>query len=357
MSRLRESLGSLYPGYFALVMATGIVGIASHRLGYPAVATALLVFNVAAYAVLWALTLARLAWHPRRMAADLADHAAGPGFFTVVAGTAVLGGQILVTTGHRAAAEALWWFACVLWTGLIYAFFTAVTVRTDKPPFVQGLSGAWLIAVVATQSVPVLGGLLALGDPDPHPVRVFFLLAMFLFGGMLYLLIINLIFYRFTFFDFPPEMLTPPYWINMGAVAITTLAGATLTLLAPRSELLGPLSPFLAGLTLFFWATATWWIPLLVILGVWRHGVRRVSFAYHPSYWGMVFPLGMYTACTLQLAAAVDAPFLTPISEGFVFVSWLAWALTFVGLVRALGRTFAAGRRVAVAAGTEPERR
>jgi tellurite resistance protein TehA-like permease len=268
------------------------------------------------------------------MAADLTSHAAGPGFFTVVAGTAVLGGQVLATTGARAVAEILWWLACALWAGLIYAFFTAVTVRREKPPFEQALSGAWLIAVVATQSVPVLGGLLALGEPAPHPVRVFFLLAMFLFGGMLYLLIINLIFYRFTFFVLPPETLTPPYWINMGAVAITTLAGATLTLLAPRSDLLAPLRPFIAGLTLFFWATATWWIPLLLILGVWRHGARRVPLTYHPSYWGMVFPLGMYTVCTLQLANAVGAPFLAAISEAFLLAAWAAWAATFLGLVR-----------------------
>ena len=345
MTRFREALADLNPGYFALVMATGIVGTASHRLGYATVAAALLVINVVAYALLWALTLGRLLWHPRRMAADLADHAAGPGFFTVVAGTAVLGSQLLVVAEARAAAEALWWISFALWAGVIYAFFTAMTIRRDKPSFVDGLNGAWLIAVVATQSVPVLGGLLAQVDPDPHPVRVFALLSMFLFGGLLYLLIITLIFYRFTFYDFRPEMLTPPYWINMGAVAISTLAGATLTLLAARSELLASLRPFVAGLTLLFWATATWWIPLLLILGAWRHGARRVPLRYHPSYWGMVFPLGMYTVCTLQLAAALEAPFLNVIAEGFVFLAFLAWALAFAGMTASLARGLIPSRR------------
>ncbi|HVS66773.1 MAG TPA: tellurite resistance/C4-dicarboxylate transporter family protein [Thermoanaerobaculia bacterium] len=347
MTGLREAVADLNPGYFALVMATGIVGIASHRLGYEPVAVALLLVNVVAYVMLWALTLGRLLRHPRRMAADLADHAAGPGFFTVVAGTAVLGSQVLVVAGERGFAEALWWLTCALWAGLIYAFFTVMTVRVDKPPFVEALNGAWLLAVVATQSVPVLGGLLALGEPEPDPVRTFFLLCMFLFGGMLYLLIISLIFFRFTFYDFPPEMLTPPYWINMGAVAISTLAGASLTVLAPSSDLLVPLRPFVAGLTLFFWSTATWWIPLLLILGAWRHGVRRVPLRYHPSYWGMVFPLGMYTVCTLQLAAALDAPFLVAISEGFVVLAWIAWAVTFAGMVAAIARVVMPARRQA----------
>lgn len=26
---------------------------------------------------------------------------------------------------------------------------------------------------------------------------------------------------------------------------------------------------------MFFWATATWWIPMLVILGFWRHVYKR----------------------------------------------------------------------------------
>ena len=95
---------------------------------------------------------------------------------------------------------------------------------------------------------------------------------------MLYIWIISLIFYRYTFFPLLPSDLAPPYWINMGAVAISTLAGALLVLAAPASPLLTGLLPFLKGLTLLFWATATWWIPMLLILGTWRHVVQGFPF-------------------------------------------------------------------------------
>jgi hypothetical protein len=62
---------------------------------------------------------------------------------------------------------------------------------------------------------------------------------MFLLGCMLYLILITLIFYPFTFVNLTTVTLTPPYWINTGAVAITTLAGARLIIAAPTWSLLG----------------------------------------------------------------------------------------------------------------------
>ncbi|MGH9350900.1 MAG: hypothetical protein ACRD2G_01855 [Terriglobia bacterium] len=56
----------------------------------------------------------------------------------------------------------------------------------------------------------------------------------------------------------------------MEAMATSTLAGALLIQSAPVDPLLRELMPFLKGLTLLFWTTGSWWIPLLLILGVWR---------------------------------------------------------------------------------------
>ena len=91
-----SAIAALFPGYFALVMATGIVSIAAHFLGMEPIAQGLLWFNVAAYVVLWGLTIARFVKYRPLFIADLISHGRSVLFLTIVAGTCVLGNQFIL---------------------------------------------------------------------------------------------------------------------------------------------------------------------------------------------------------------------------------------------------------------------
>ena len=323
----------LYPGYFALVMATGIISIAFYLLEMVSLSWFLFLINRIAYVVLWFLTLVRLFRYPHNLIADLTDHVRGPGFFTIVAGTCILGNEFILIASDFTTAIILWFIGLFLWLILIYAFFTAMIVHEPKPRIETGIHGGWFIAVVATQSVSILGTFIASKFLAWQGHILFFTLILYLFGCMLYILILSLIFYRLTFFSLTAKSFVPVYWVNMGAAAITTLAGARLILSSTQLAFLQDILPFLKGFTLFFWATATWWIPLLFILDIWRHFYKHHPLGYDPQYWSMVFPLGMYTTCTLVFSRVTGLTLLYPIPGYFVYIALLAWSAAFVGLI------------------------
>jgi tellurite resistance protein TehA-like permease len=185
-------------GSFAFVMATGIVSIAALRLGRGEVAAALFAVNLVAFPLLCVLMLVRLIRHPATILAELRNHRTGAGFLTAVAATSMLGSQFVLFGPNRTAAAALWLASLVLWVGLIYVFFVAMTVKRVKPPLATGLDGTWLLAVVATEAIAILATHVA-GVFSRSDIVVFVSLCLFLLGGVLYPILISLIVQRWLF--------------------------------------------------------------------------------------------------------------------------------------------------------------
>jgi len=337
-------LEGLFPGYFSLVMATGIVAIAAELQSVEVLADVLLAVGGAAYLVLAALFSARLVRWRARFVADLTSHAKGPAFLTIVAGTNVLGSATVVVWRAWTLGWVLWVLGLVLWVVVLYTVFTALLVREPKPPLEVGINGTWFLFAVATQSVAALGALLAprLDDPDG---LLFASLSMFLLGLFLYLVVVTVVFLRLTFVRLRLEETLPPYWIGMGAVAITALAGSLLYLDRRLAPLVDDLGPLIGGLTAFAWAVATFWIPVMLALGIWRHVVRRVPLRYDPTLWAMVFPLGMYSVATARMIEALDLGFLDVVADVAFVVALAAWGATLLGLAGGPVRLLAARTR------------
>jgi tellurite resistance protein TehA-like permease len=218
-----------------------------------------------------------------------------------------------------------------MWAVLLYSTLIAVVIKGPKPGLEAGINGTWFLLTVSIESIAVLGALLL--PRHRSDVLAFTCLAMFLLGIVLYLIVMTMVFLRWTFQELEPTEADPPAWIAAGAVAITVLAGSNLLLSADVSPRLTRVTPVLEGLVTLAWATATFWFPLMIAIGVWRHVVRRMPLRYHPSYWALVFPLGMYGAATFKMRAAVKLGAIAWVPKVTLAIALVAWTATFFGLV------------------------
>ena len=333
-----REIATLYPGSFALVMATGIISNAFLFEGQRTLADALFAVNLVAYPWLCVATALRLARHGKALWSDLVNPRLVFSFFTIVAGTDVFGIQFDLR-GFATLALAMWLFALVLWFVLIYLSFGVLTFLNTAHG-ANVVHGGWLIAIVGTESLVILGTLIAppLGGLAP---TVFVLIHMLWGVGLgLYAIFITLFAHRIFFFEFEPDDITPLLWVVMGAAAISTNAGSTLILTEAGMPFLQSMRPFIDGVTLIMWAWATWWIPLLLLFGIWKHIVCRIPVTYTPMLWSLVFPLGMYALASLRLSLASDFAPLRTVSLAMVWVALAAWAATAAGLLLTTWRSW-----------------
>ena len=333
MNVIRDAIKTLHPAYFAMVMATGITAIGSNLLGFTVIAHGLFYLNIVAYAVVLTLQLIRICMFWSCVFDDLSNPKLSLVFFTTVASTNILGAQFVTIVNYPEIAKIFWYFGVFLWVIVSQAAFSILFIRCSEK-LETAIHGGWLIATVGTQSVAVLGALLVPEFGDYGSFVMFSSFVWWMIGAFLYIILITILFYRLVFFEMPPSALIPSYWINMGALAITVMAGSSLCITIRKiggvySDFLIPAKFF----TLFFWSFGTWWVPLLIILAVWKYGFSRIQFEYNPFYWSVVFPLGMYTASTIKLSQALQIPFIINIPKYFIYIVFVAWCFIFINMI------------------------
>jgi tellurite resistance protein TehA-like permease len=325
------------PGYFALVMGTGILSVGMdnhHRTG---LSLALLWIAIGSYAVLVVLNCWRVVSFRPQLAADFSDPRRAFGFFTFVAGTDVLGTRLAIA-GWRGIALALLVVGWVSWLVLGYVVpWTAVLGRSVRP-VVAAANGTWFIWVVGSQSIAVLAAAL---EPQTHGGRrELALLAVFSWsvGVFLYAAAGIFVAARLMLYPLDPADLTPPYWVAMGATAITVLAGARIVQMAD-APMVAATRGLVAGASVVFWAFGSWLIPVLVAAGWWRHVVHRLPLRYEAAWWSVVFPLGMYGVAGHYIGRADSLPIVRTIGENETWVALAVWAAVFAAMLTHLFRT------------------
>jgi hypothetical protein len=270
--RLDAAVAGLPPSSFAFVMATGILSTGMLLVGWTAASWFLFWIAAAGGAVLTAGLVWRAVSHPARLLGDLRDPAKMFGFFTVVAAANVLGLHYDMA-GNPLAGRVLAVLAGLVWLGLNYGIPCSLLLRERSRPVLDEANGSWFLWVVATQSMATALAVVGITTRTQFVGAV--ATGLWGVGVMLYLIVGTLVTLRMLTRPNRPENLSPTYWIFMGATAITVLAGSRI--LAMPAEFPASISTdgFVAGASYVLWAVGMWWIPLLVVFGVWRHAVHR----------------------------------------------------------------------------------
>lgn len=332
MGSIARSIQRLHPGYFAFVMATGIISTGTDLLGPDWLSQALLAIGAAGFVLLSLALVLRVLFFRSAVVADLRAPERVFGFFTVVAGMNVLGVRLAIS-GHPLLTAILAGVAAVIWLILTYGVPATLVLLRDSDSVVRGVNGSWLVWVVATQSVSTAASSLITAWPSSAATFEPIAVALWGIGLVLYLVLIVLIVFRWLSIVVTPAELGPPYWILMGATAITVLAAARILATPHNLPVYRATAGFIEGATFVLWAFGTWWVPFLIVLGLWRHVGRHWSIAYEPTLWSMVFPLGMYSVATLSFGKVTGISFMKPVSQFMIWVAVVVWALVALSFI------------------------
>jgi tellurite resistance protein TehA-like permease len=287
----------------AVVMGTGIVSIALRLDRHETVSRVLLVIAAASWVAL-ALAIASR-W--RRDPVRLRQEARSPTALTGVAGTAVIGTRLVLLGWNRAGAAMLA-TACLAWLAVLGPILTSWVTPTD---------GSSLLLAVSTQSLAVLSATLGARE---H--------AAWLVHAGLALLLLGLAFYAFVIARFDHTQLTTgrgDHWISGGALAISTLAAAQITLAHQPTALSGALEPT----TIVLWALTIAWLPALLI-----GEALRPRTTYHLRRWSTVFPIGMYAACSFPVGSLAHAPAITQFARVWMWGALAVWLIVSLAMAR-----------------------
>lgn len=317
-------------------MSSGIIAIGLQTLGFQGWAEGMRAFALTAWGVLVGLSVARVLWFAQAVRIDLLNPRMVFSYFTLVAATDIVG-LLLHSMGQVELALGCWVVAFLAWCLLLYHAFSVLTFLTHEHN-VNIVHGGWLIAIVGTQSLVLLGARIA---PDLGQWAGYMMVEVHMLWGLgliFYGIFVTLFCYRIFFLTLRPADISPLLWVVMGAAAISANAGTSLITEDARLAFLVAQRPFIDGVTLMMWSWATWWIPMLVIFGFWKHVVNRVPLAYEPVMWSLVFPLGMYSVASARLGLAADFAPLHGIAQFMIWIAVGAWLWVLLGLMWRLSR-------------------
>lgn len=320
------SLKNLSPANFAFIMSTGVLSIIFNKQGWVGFSRLFLLIGLIGYLALVALFLYRITILKKETFQDFIDVQKMFKYLTFSAGSNALA-VALTLNGYGQVGIILGVVGVLSAILLTYTLFCTLFFHVH--PSIQTISPFWLLLAIACNYCGITLTTFWQIDMLRDPAFLLLAFCFWTFGVFIYFSFMALNLYRMFFFRFDGEDLDPCYWTCMGAAAIAVVDGSQFIIVQDLPAFFGAIKPFMEGVILALWALGTAWIPILVLMGLWKWAYFKVPFRYQTSLWAMVFPVGMYTAATDILGTSLQFPLLQKMVAPLLWITFLLWCLVF----------------------------
>lgn len=328
MSVLKIATYSLDTRWFTAVMATIMIASLTQWYGYEVIVP---YFFFASLAILFSVVIFKAA-QTVLFFKDVLEEILNPEktlyFFTIVGAVSFLGICFSRMFHFHTTAQIFWYVSIGLWLIISLSTFSILFLnrKSEDRRIKDVLHGGWFFATVGTQSTALLGIIVAEQTIKQALFIQVFSIALWSVGASLYLIFMALLILRLMFYQFDSNTLLSPYWMNIGAAAVTAITGAVLHQhIQTVGGALTDLLPFLKGVSLFFWSFGLWWVPFLIILAIRKLICSGEGFAFTVGYWEIAFALGLYADSTIHMVALFEGRYLVVISTAFAIACITIW--------------------------------
>ena len=330
------------PNWFTVSMGTGVVALIvsefpmlkalTWQLG-----TGLWYFNILLFVLFSVLYGLRWAFYPHE-AKQIFQHPSMSLFLgtipmalaTILNGFLKYGQPIYGDTAVQ-IAQTLWYADVVL--ALLVAWAVPFAMYRHQEHALQQMTAVWLLPIVACEVAASSGGLLLGHLPaDTHAVAI--LLGSYVLWGVSVLpafAILTILMLRLVLHKLPEKELAVSSWLALGPIGTAALALLVLGHQAPT--LMASLG--LAQLGQLFHQAGILASLILLGFGLWWLGIAVLTTLHHAKqdlpfnlgWWGLTFPLGVYTLAILTLAQQLNLAFLYAVGYAFAAILMLLWSL------------------------------
>jgi len=322
------------PSWFASVMGTGILAIASYLYSQYVpllkdIAVVLFYFNVVLFFALLIPWVLRWLLYKKNALSDLEHPILSNFYATIAIAMLVLSSNFIVIGKNMLVGEIFWFIGTAL--TIFFGLVTPFIMFKGEHVTIDHINPAWFIPPVGLIVIPIAGSLII--SQYAGFMREFVLFLNYFGWGtgfFLYIALFAICINRFILHRPLPNTLAPTVWINLGPIGAGT---AALINLVNNSTFITMKEPFFV-FGLIFWGFGIWWVLMAIIMTLYYR--KRLGLPYALSWWAFTFPLGAYVVASHSVATIFHLAIVDFIGFALYFLLVFFWSITLIKTSMAL---------------------